>query len=180
MKKAIFLDRDGVINRAFIVNGLPKPPLNLSQVELLPGVMEAVSILKNLNYLLIVVTNQPDVARGVMTKSASDEINCYLKNILPLDEVFICHHDDIDNCECRKPRPGAINRAAQLYDIDISKSYMIGDRWRDIEAGLRSGCKSIFIDYGYKEKRPTEYEFKALSLYDASIKIKQREEKYEC
>lgn len=178
MRKAVFLDRDGVLNRAFVHNGKPKPPLLLSQVEILPGVEDAISILKKMNYILIVITNQPDIARGVISKSESDEINSYLKSILSLDEIYTCEHDDIDNCECRKPKPGAIHRAAYLHNINLSKSYMIGDRWRDIEAGFRSGCKTIFIDYGYKEKQPSNYEFKVFSLYDASMKIKQLESKY--
>lgn len=178
-KKAVFLDRDGVINRAFIDNGVPKPPYTLAEVEILPRVKEALFLLKKLGYLLIVITNQPDIARGVISQSSADDINKYLMDILPLDQIIPCYHDDIDNCECRKPKPGSILKAVNLYDIDVKKSFMIGDRWRDIEAGLQSGCMTIFIKYGYKEKQPIGFTFEVRSLYDASIKIKQLEGSYE-
>ncbi len=178
-KKAVFLDRDGVINRAFIDNGVPKPPSTLAEVEILPRVKEALFLLKKLGFLLIVITNQPDIARGVISQCSADNINKYLMDKLPLDEIIPCYHDDDDNCQCRKPKPGSILKSVNLYDIDVKKSFMIGDRWRDIEAGLQSGCKTIFINYGYKEKQPIEFTFEATSLYDASIKIKQLEGNYE-
>ena len=179
MKKAVFLDRDGVINRAFVDSGTPKPPCTLAEVEILPRVEEALLLLKELGYLLIVITNQPDIARGVISQSIADDINNYLMKALPLDEIIPCYHDDSDNCECRKPKPGSLLKAINLYDIDVKRSFMIGDRWRDIEAGSRSGCMTIFIDYGYKEKQPIEFTFTATSLYDASLKIKIQESAYE-
>lgn len=171
MRRAIFLDRDGVINRAVVRDGKPYPPANLAEMELLPGVANALGALHNAGFILIVVTNQPDVARGTISKAVVEEINNYLGSSLPIDEFRTCYHDSGDGCDCRKPLPGAIIAAAQKYQIDLSKSYMVGDRWRDIEAGHRAECKTIFIDYGYNEKQPESVKYRVRSLEEASIII---------
>jgi D-glycero-D-manno-heptose 1,7-bisphosphate phosphatase len=170
MKKAIFLDRDGVINKVELINGKPYPPMSIDGLVLLPKVNESLEFLKNAGYLLIVITNQPDVTRGKANREAIEFIHEFMKKTLPLNDIFTCYHDDHDNCSCRKPKPGNILEAANLYDIDLQKSFMIGDRWRDIEAGIKAGCKTFFIDYGYQEKKPTNYDFKVKSLYEA-VKI---------
>lgn len=167
MRKAIFLDRDGVINRAKIINGKPYPPLSIRELDILDGVSEAILKLRNANYLLIVVTNQPDVARGIVTKESVEEINKFIVGKIQIDEIKTCYHDDDAKCNCRKPLPGMILEAASIYDIDLKESYMIGDRWRDVEAGKRAGCKTIFIDYGYSEKKPKGFHHSATSLLDA-------------
>ena len=171
MRRAVFLDRDGVINRAIVHSGKPYPPANLSEVEILPGVREALESLHDAGYMLIVVTNQPDVARGKIAIDVVEEINHYLIGCLPIDEFRTCYHDSGDNCDCRKPMPGALFSAAQRHYINLKDSYMVGDRWRDTEAGMRAGCKTIFIDYGYDEKRPESYTFKVQSLKEASTII---------
>ena len=171
MRRAIFLDRDGVINRAVVRDGKPYPPANLAEMELLPGVTNALGALHNAGFILIVVTNQPDVARGTISKAVVEEINNFLGSSLPIDEFRTCYHDSGDGCDCRKPLPGAIIAAAQKYQIDLSKSYMVGDRWRDIEAGHRAECKTIFIDYGYNEKQPESVKYRVRSLEEASIII---------
>lgn len=148
---AVFLDRDGVLNRAILEKGHARPPATLNEVEILPGVPEALQALKARGYWLIVVTNQPDVARGRQSRAMVESINALLQERLPLDEVLVCYHDDADGCECRKPRPGLVLRAAEQHGIDLARSYMVGDRWRDIEAGQAAGCKTILIDYAYAE-----------------------------
>ena len=148
---AVFLDRDGVLNRVVLRNGKPHPPPSLKELEILPGVPEALRALKAAGYRLIVVTNQPDVARGAQTREAVEAINAALVAALPLDDVLVCYHDDRDHCDCRKPQPGLLIRAAAKYKIDLAASFMIGDRWKDIEAGRRAGCKTILIDCGYAE-----------------------------
>jgi D-glycero-D-manno-heptose 1,7-bisphosphate phosphatase len=168
MKRAVFLDRDGVINRAMVRDGKPYPPPNLSKLEILPGVPDALDLLHNAGFLLIVVTNQPDVARGTTQVSVVEEINTYLINCLPIDEFQTCYHDNFDKCDCRKPFPGALLAAAKKYDIELSRSYMIGDRWKDIEAGRSAGCKTIFIDYGYSEKQPKFVDYRVGSLSEAA------------
>ncbi len=167
MRRAVFLDRDGVINQVVVRNGTPYPPANISELVILPGVSEALQKLHQKNYLLIVVTNQPDVARGVTQKSDVEKINDQLLSQLPLDDIKTCYHDNTDGCQCRKPLPGAFIDAAKEYQIDLSKSFMVGDRWRDIEAGQSAGCKTFFINYRYAEKQPEAPDFIVSSLLEA-------------
>jgi len=168
MRKAVFLDRDGVINRAVVRDGKPYPPANLVDLEVLPGVPAAMRSLHDSGWLLIVVTNQPDVARGKISRADVEAINQYLKQCLPIDDFRTCYHDSGDGCACRKPMPGALIEAAQAFNIDPSVSYMVGDRWRDTEAGQRAGCKTIFIDYGYDEKQPSNVDYRVQSLLEAT------------
>ena len=168
MHKAVFLDRDGVINRAFVREGKPYPPAGLAEVEILPGVAEALASLHDAGFMLIVITNQPDVARGTTAKAVVESINQYLAERLPIDEFRTCYHDDKDGCDCRKPLPGGLLAAASRHGIRLEESYMVGDRWRDIEAGHRAGCKTIFIDYEYAEPRPQSADCNVTSLYEAS------------
>ncbi len=167
MNKAVFLDRDGVINKALVKDEKPFSPYNFDALKILPGVKESLKALRDSNWLIIVVTNQPDVSRGKTTKKEVEKINNYLKNTLSIDEIYTCYHDNKDFCDCRKPKPGAFKAAAKNNSIDLNKSFMIGDRWSDIEAGERAGCKTFFIDYSYKEKRPSNFTFKVKSLAEA-------------
>lgn len=168
MSRAVFLDRDGVINRAIVRHGKPFPPASIHELEILPGVNDALHSLSGLGFKLIVITNQPDVSRGTMAKATVDEINNHILQSLPILEIITCFHDSKDNCDCRKPKPGAILNAAHKHSIDLCSSFMIGDRWRDVEAGQRAGCKTIFIDYGYDEKQPESYDYVTTSLSEAS------------
>lgn len=168
MKRAVFLDRDGVINRAYVRSGKPYPPGNLAELEILPGVKEALLALQAADFMLIVVTNQPDVARGTLRREVVEEINHHLAACLPIDEFRTCYHDTADRCECRKPLPGALLSAAKLHDINLGESFMVGDRWRDIEAGERAGCMTIFLDYGYDEKQPESVNYRVKSLSEAT------------
>ena len=151
----MFLDRDGVLNESVVRDGKPYPPATPADLRIIPGTAEALTRLKELGFLLLVVTNQPDVARGAQSREAVDEMHRDLRSKLPLDAVFTCFHDDKDSCECRKPRPGLVTRAAQEYGVDITQSYMAGDRWRDVDAGANAGCRTIWIDRGYKERSPS-------------------------
>ncbi|HEY1660511.1 MAG TPA: HAD family hydrolase [Candidatus Sulfotelmatobacter sp.] len=150
---AIFLDRDGVINKAFVRDGKPFSPPTHEDLEILPGVPEALRDLKAHGYRLIVVTNQPDVARGKLSQQTLDAIHEDLRARLPLDDIFACVHTGNDNCKCRKPLPGMLLEAAEKHNIDLSASYMVGDRWKDIDAGYNAGCRTILVDYGYSERR---------------------------
>jgi D-glycero-D-manno-heptose 1,7-bisphosphate phosphatase len=168
MRRAVFLDRDGVINRAFVRDCKSYPPASLDEVEILPQVKLALNNLKTAGYLLIVVTNQPDVATGKTSKLVVDQINSYLENSLPIDEFRTCYHVDSDGCRCRKPLPGSLLNAAIEHQIDLKGSFMVGDRWRDIEAGASAGCKTFFINYGYHEKQPDFPDFIVSSLAEAA------------
>jgi D-glycero-D-manno-heptose 1,7-bisphosphate phosphatase len=168
IRPAVFLDRDGVISRATIRGRKPYPPRSLAELELLPGVLEALRALKAAGYCLVVVTNQPDIARGSLVGTDLRGMNDWLQSVLPLDAILTCPHDDDDQCPCRKPLPGLITQAARELHIDCTASYMIGDRWRDIEAGRRAGCRTFFIDCGYDEQAPQSYDFRVGSLPDAA------------
>ncbi|MFZ1164514.1 D-glycero-alpha-D-manno-heptose-1,7-bisphosphate 7-phosphatase [Mycobacterium sp.] len=163
-RPAIFLDRDGVLNEVELLHGKPHPPAGVEQLRLLPGVVEACYRLRDLGFALVVVTNQPDIARGKQTRDDVDRIHDALRARLPLDEIVVCAHDDIDDCPCRKPRPGMILDAAARVGLDLDTSVCIGDRWRDIEAGKRAGVMAIFVDRGYGERRPTDADAVVASL----------------
>ena len=167
-RPGVFLDRDGVINRAMIRGRKPYPPRSLAELEILPGVLAALQALKAGGYCLVVVTNQPDIARGIVARRVVDGMHDWLKSALPLDAILTCAHDDADQCLCRKPLPGLITQAARELRVECTASYMIGDRWRDIEAGRRAGCKTFFIDCGYDEQAPQSYDFRVDSLPEAA------------
>ena len=163
---AVFLDRDGVLNRTMFRDGKPIPPQSLGELEILPGVAEALSRLKAAGYSLVVVTNQPDVARRVTTIEMVEELHRFLGRQLPIDEFRVCVHDDGDRCECRKPKPGLL-LAAPHYDV--ARSVMVGDRWRDVDAGRAAGVgATILVDYGYDEAIPNEPTVRVGSLLEAS------------
>ena len=166
--RVVFLDRDWVINRAVVRDGKPFQPANLAELEILPGVPEALIRLKAAGFRLIVVTNQPDVARGTQTRDAVEALHAVLQAQLPLDEIRACYHDSGDGCTCRKPQPGMLLAAAQDDGLDLAASFMVGDRWRDIEAGQRAGCISLFIDYGYAERQPVAPYVRVRSLTEAA------------
>jgi len=150
-RRAVFFDRDGVLNEAVIVEGRPYPPASAAEVRIMPGAAPVLSQLKAAGFLLICVTNQPDVARGTQSREAVAAINASLREQLPLDDILVCHHDDADGCDCRKPAPGLLIQGAAHYGIDLPASFMVGDRWRDTLAGHRAGCRTVLIDHGYSE-----------------------------
>lgn len=186
MTRAVFLDRDGVINRALVRDGKPYPPRDTRELAIPPGVANALKRLRHAGFKLIVVTNQPDVARGTQTRAAVEKINAVLQSRLPIDEFRVCYHDDADQCACRKPGAGALLQCAQQYDIDLKTSFMIGDRWRDIEAGQRAGCKTIFIDCHYLEKEPVAPDCRVANLTEAAdwilstLCMRNSDQKQEC
>ncbi len=167
MRRAVFLDRDGVLNRAIVVQNKPYPPANLAEFEVLPGAIEACAELRKAGFLLIVVTNQPDVARGTQRREVVEAINQTLLSNAPIDEIKVCYHDDGDQCTCRKPLPGLLMEAAKDWQIDLSSSFMIGDRWKDIESGRRAGCKTILVDGNYEEMLESTPDHRVRSLAEA-------------
>jgi D-glycero-D-manno-heptose 1,7-bisphosphate phosphatase len=175
-RKAVFLDRDGVINRAVVRDGKPFPPSGLHDFEILSGVEAALQMLRERGFWLCVVTNQPDVARGTQDRSVVEAMHDYLRNRLPLDAFQVCYHDDSDACNCRKPKPGLLLDAAAEHTISLTDSYMIGDRWRDIDCGYSANCITIFIDRGYREALREQPHFRAPDLEGAARIIASREE----
>jgi len=170
MKRAVFLDRDGVLNRSVVRAGRPYAPTSLDEFELLPGVLEALTDLRTAGFVLVVVTNQPDLATGRMRPEVAEAIHQKLRALLPIDDIKVCGHVDEDDCSCRKPRPGMLLEAARDWSIDLYRSFIVGDRWRDVSAGKAAGCKTIFVDYGYAEELADRPDFVVTSLPEA-VKI---------
>ena len=167
VNRAVFLDRDGVINRAVVRGGKPYPPARIEDLDILPGVNDALDRLHRAGFRLVVVTNQPDAARGTQRRSVVDEMHAHLASTLPIDEFRVCDHDDADACVCRKPKPGLLEAAAIASGLSLRDSFMVGDRWRDVAAGRGAGCTTIFIDWGYQEQQPEQPDVIVHSLPEA-------------
>jgi D-glycero-D-manno-heptose 1,7-bisphosphate phosphatase len=149
LRPAVFLDRDGVLNRVFERDGVTHPPACIEEFSLLPGAAEAVRRLHAAGFVLVVVTNQPDVARGVQTHEGVEAIHEHLRAELPMLEVLACYHDDADGCDCRKPKPGLLREAARRWTIDLRRSFLVGDRWSDVAAGQAAGCRALLVETPY-------------------------------
>ena len=159
MNSAIFLDRDGVVNYSIICEKKPYAPLNLNELKIIPEIKSVINTFKQRQFKVFVITNQPDVARGKVKKEEVEKINASIQSQLSIDEIFTCYHDNQDHCECRKPKPGAFIALSQKYNIDLTKSIMVGDRAKDIEAAKNANCPSVFIDYGYNEIKPLDQNY---------------------
>jgi D-glycero-D-manno-heptose 1,7-bisphosphate phosphatase len=166
--RAAFIDRDGVINETRMVDGVPRPPNRLDELVILSGVEEALRLLAARGLRRIVVTNQPDVARGTLARESVEEVNAGLLERLPLDAIMTCYHDDADGCDCRKPRPGLLRQAAADHGIDLARSFLVGDRWRDIEAGHAAGCLTLLVDAPYNRGRTGNPHYVVADLLDAA------------
>jgi len=151
--RAVFLDRDGVLNVPLVKDGKPYPPEGSDDLIIYEDALEALEALKAAGYLLLVVTNQPDVARGTKTRGEVEAIDRALAAVLPIDGFYVCYHD-CDDCECRKPKPGLLLRAAAEHAVSLLDSFMIGDRWRDMDAGHAARVKTILVDRRYAERGP--------------------------
>jgi D-glycero-D-manno-heptose 1,7-bisphosphate phosphatase len=151
MRRAVFLDRDGVLNEAYVRNGKPYSPDTIEEMIIVPDAASALDRIRQQGFRLVVATNQPDIARGRLTREQVDAMNAHLRNRLPLDAIEMCVHDDADDCDCRKPKPGLLLHAAQRDGIALLESFMVGDRYRDIEAGHSAGCRTVLIGDGYGE-----------------------------
>lgn len=170
LRPAVFLDRDGTLNLQIVRNGKPYPPATLDDFRLFAGASEDCARLKSAGYLLVVATNQPDVGRGTQSREVVEAMHARLRALIPaLDLVQVCYHGGSAHgqpCQCRKPAPGMLTDAAQSLGIDLASSWMVGDRWGDIDAGHAAGCRTIFIDHGYAERspaRPPHFTVKSLA-----------------
>ncbi|MBI1272496.1 MAG: HAD-IIIA family hydrolase [Alphaproteobacteria bacterium] len=169
--RAVFLDRDGVLNVARLEGETPVPPRSLADLKIIDGVPEALEKLRAAGFKLIVTTNQPDVARGILKNEVLESIHAEMRRLLSLDAIEACIHDDADGCACRKPRPGMIRNAAARFNVNLAASFMVGDRWRDIDAGIAAGCRTILVGPGYKEGLRSEPDFRYSSLAEAAEAI---------
>ena len=150
-RPGVFLDRDGVLNRSFVHGTTPVPPRRREDFELLPGVVEACRAFADAGLALVVVTNQPDLARGALDPAELEAMHERLRGELPLDDIVVCPHDSHDGCWCRKPRPGMILDAARRLELDLNRSVGVGDRWRDVDAAHRAGIHAVHVDWGLGE-----------------------------
>jgi D-glycero-D-manno-heptose 1,7-bisphosphate phosphatase len=175
VRRAVFLDRDGVLNNSFRIDGVPIPPRTVSEFSLIDGVVEAVDRLRAAEFVLIVVTNQPDVARGTQSVDVIEAMHEHLRSTLKIDDIVTCFHDDLDACECRKPKPGMLTDAMIRHGIDPSQSFMVGDRWRDVTAGRLAGCTTILVGSEWDAPMPDPPDFRARDLRDAAGLICQRQ-----
>lgn len=151
-RPAVFLDRDGVLNRSIVRDGKPYPPQTLDDLEIMPGAADAVATLKQAGFVTVIVTNQPDVAKGTQAKDIVDAINERVMAETGVDHLYVCWCIEGDDCNCYKPKPGMLIDAARDHSVDLSRSFMVGDRWRDVGAGQKAGCTTLFIDWRYEEK----------------------------
>jgi D-glycero-D-manno-heptose 1,7-bisphosphate phosphatase len=147
MNRACFLDRDGVINRIVFREGKPCSPRYLREFEILDNAREFLLQSRARGFVNIIFTNQPDISRGLMAPVELESMHHRIRNDLAVDDIVVCPHDDADACDCRKPKPGMLLMAAQKWHIDLKRSLVIGDQWKDMEAGRRGGCRTILIDY---------------------------------
>jgi D-glycero-D-manno-heptose 1,7-bisphosphate phosphatase len=173
-RRAVFLDRDGVLNRAEVRDGRPYPPRRVEDLEILPGVPEACALLRDHGFLLIVATNQPDVGRGAQSRDEVEAMHERLWRELRLDRIEVCYAAGYTPCADRKPAPGMLLRAAQECGVDLKESYMVGDRWRDIDCGAAAGCTTVLIDYHYDEVLHAQPSCRVHSLLQAAKWIVDR------
>lgn len=175
-RRAVFLDRDGVLNAAIVRDGKPYPPSSLSQFVLLEDAASACQSLKAAGFALVVVTNQPDVGRGTQFREVVEAMHREMLSQLPIDHLEVCWHSGQGApCACRKPAPGMLLEAAAALGLDLPASYMIGDRWRDVDCGWAAGCTTIFLDRGYREELRTAPHFIAAGLREAAAWILARD-----
>jgi len=175
MVKAVFLDRDGVINEPIVRNGKPYAPTTLATLKFYPDVAESITRLKAAGFKIVVATNQPDVKNGLTTLAFVEMVHDQIRSQFGVDRIEACMHTDEDGCACRKPKPGMLNDAAKALNIDLTRSFMVGDRWRDVDAGRAAGCGTVLIDRGYTEGIPNPPDAVVLSLAAATdyiLKIK--------
>ena len=165
--RGIFLDRDGVINDVIVRDGMPYPPPSLEALRVLPGVPETLAAFHRAGLRVIVVTNQPDVGSGKQDRQVVDQVHDWLTKQFPIDQILVCFHVDADACSCRKPQPGMLLAAADEWNLDLERCYLVGDRWRDIEAGQAVGCRTFWIDRGYRELAPNDPSHVVSSLAEA-------------
>jgi transaldolase len=166
-RRAVFLDRDGVLVIPEMRDGRSYAPRSIEAFRISAHAAEALARLSAAGYLLIVVTNQPDIGNGLVTAEVVNEMHRLMAEALPIDRIEICPHSQSDGCSCRKPKPGMLINAARHCGIDLAGSVMIGDRFSDMDAGRAAGCKTIFMDLDYEREEPVAADYAVRSLAEA-------------
>jgi len=167
MNRAVFLDRDGVINEVVFRGGnniKPIAPWEINEFKLFKNINSPLKDMRKMDFNLFIVTNQPDVSKGILKPDVLKKMNDIILSELPIDEIMVCEHIDSDYCECRKPKPGMIKTLAQKWNIDVGNSFLIGDNWKDIESGKAAGCSTILIDTFYNKPVQSDYRVENLKM----------------
>ena len=167
MKRAIYLDRDGVINEVFFRGGdnnKPIAPWEMVEFRLIKNIKKPLKYLRQMGFHLFIVTNQPDIAKGILKFSTVKKMNDIVMNELPIDEIMVCPHIDSDICNCRKPKPGMILTLGKKWGINLEDSFLIGDNWKDIESGETAGCRTILIDKFYNKSVKADFRVENLTM----------------
>ena len=152
-ERLLFLDRDGVLVVPEFRAGRSYAPTSLDTFSIYPDARSALDSAISAGFRIVVVTNQPDVGNGRIDRSIVEEMHDQLRKHLPIELIKTCFHRQDEGCECRKPCPGMLLEAASELDLDASQGFMVGDRASDVEAGLRAGCRCVFIDRFYTAER---------------------------
>jgi D-glycero-D-manno-heptose 1,7-bisphosphate phosphatase len=168
LKPAVFLDRDGVVNELVYRDGKAVSPRSIEAFVFVPGIQAAVKRLKAAGLPVFIVTNQPDIARGKMTTLVLGQMTAQVYQTLPIDDLRSCPHDDCDDCACRKPRPGMLLDLAAQWQIDLSRSVIVGDSWKDMQAGKQAGCRTILIARDYNQGTEADH---AVAEVGAAVEI---------
>ncbi len=168
-RPAVFLDRDGTLNVQIIRDGKPYAPDNLEDFRLYEGVAAGCRSLKQRGFALVVVTNQPEVGRGTVARETIEAMHARLQALIPeIDRIEACFDPGRGEISRRrKPEPGMLLDAAEAMGLDLGSSWMVGDRWRDVDCGLRAGVRTVFIDFGYTEKFDSRPDFTVRSFTEA-------------
>ena len=168
MHRAVFVDRDGVLNDVVLRDGRPYPPASVEEMSFLPGAIEAVAALRRAGYRVIVATNQPDVAKGIQRREVVEAMHERVRQTFAVNDIKVCYHVDDDGCACRKPKPGMLLEAAREWGLELRRSFMVGDRWRDIGAGRAAGCATILVTWAYVEREAPAPDLVVRSLAEAT------------
>lgn len=169
-KKAVFLDRDGVINAIVSRGGKLSVPFSVNEFKVIEGAREAVALLKAHGFVCIVVTNQPDIARGNLSEKNLSAIHKYMQKETGVEAVYFCPHSKDGECNCKKPAMGMVQDAVREHGIVLAESWLVGDRWRDIQMAKNAGLKSILVvtDATKEDVVPMEPDYSVKNLSEAA------------
>jgi D-glycero-D-manno-heptose 1,7-bisphosphate phosphatase len=173
MKRAVFLERDALLNLAASKGGQQKSPTTLEEFRINEAALPALQRLKSAGFVLIATTNQPEISRGTLSRRELDRMHEMLAATLPLDDILVCPHDEEDDCPCRKPRAGLFHEAAFKYHLLLGQSFLISNRWQDAEAARLIGSTSLAIDSPWLGRG--HHDFAVRDLEAAIEKVMERE-----
>jgi D-glycero-D-manno-heptose 1,7-bisphosphate phosphatase len=152
MRPAVIIERDGILNHPRVEKNQPVPPLRFEDFHINEDAIEPIKELKAAGFLVIVTTNQPGLSRGTQSRRELDLMHGMMRRKFPIDDLFICPHDEMDRCPCRKPKPGLIKEAIWKWQLDMDRSFVISDKWQDAQAAHVMGCTSILLQSPWNGK----------------------------